>query len=394
MTINQSAIHSDIAIPPGEYLEEIIEELGMTKEELARRMDRPAPKLSRIFKGEKAITPDTAIQFEKVLGVPAHIWIGLEAEYRLIIARDQEEKGRRKLMDEGHLIARYRYNDLVKIGQLPKYNQTIEKVAALQRFFGVTSLNTIPELSRYRAAFRGKSHENRTRSPHALSAWLRLGEKRANRMACSPFKKKDLRRLLPELRRMSRQHPETFIEDLRYKMAETGIAWMIVPVLPKINAYGAAFWIRRDKAVLMMTLQSEWADEFWHRLFHGIGHFLLHKPQMIFIEDENPITEHPVFEAEADRFAADTLIPPKEYAQFLQEGDFCPDAILRFADRIEIDAGIVVERLQQDKWIEPSEKDHLRARYDWRSFPERDVMGPSFSSASPQNQPLRITPLP
>lgn len=42
---------SDLAIPPGKYLEEVIGELGMTKDELATRMARPATKLSQIFKG-------------------------------------------------------------------------------------------------------------------------------------------------------------------------------------------------------------------------------------------------------------------------------------------------------------------------------------------------------
>ena len=83
---------SNLAIPPGEYLAEVIAERGMTKSDLARRMGRPATKLSPIFKGKKAITPETALQLEKVLGVPAHIWTGLEAEYRLTLARNAENQ--------------------------------------------------------------------------------------------------------------------------------------------------------------------------------------------------------------------------------------------------------------------------------------------------------------
>lgn len=50
-------------------------------------MNRPAAKLGAIFKGEKAITSETALQLEKVTGVPAHIWTGLESEYRLTLAK-------------------------------------------------------------------------------------------------------------------------------------------------------------------------------------------------------------------------------------------------------------------------------------------------------------------
>ena len=91
MMTKENNIYSNLPIPPGEFLEEVIEDLGMSKDELARRMDRPAGKLTAIFSGDKAITPDTALQLEKVTSVPAHIWTGLESEYRLTLARLQEQ---------------------------------------------------------------------------------------------------------------------------------------------------------------------------------------------------------------------------------------------------------------------------------------------------------------
>ena len=85
----ETEIYSDLAIPPGEYLEEVIGELKITKKELAQRMNCPASKLNAVFKGKKAITPDMAFQFEKIFGVPAHVWIGLESEYRLTLAHQK-----------------------------------------------------------------------------------------------------------------------------------------------------------------------------------------------------------------------------------------------------------------------------------------------------------------
>ena len=88
-------IVSNLPIPPREYLEEVIENLGMSKGELATRMGRPQAKLSAIFSGKKAITADTALQIERATGVPAHIWTGLEAEYRASLhhAGVYEQKG-------------------------------------------------------------------------------------------------------------------------------------------------------------------------------------------------------------------------------------------------------------------------------------------------------------
>ena len=70
----------------------MIAELGMTKAKLAKRMNRPVSNLSAMFTGDKPIRPDTALQLEKLVGVSAHIWIGLEAEYRLTLARQETER--------------------------------------------------------------------------------------------------------------------------------------------------------------------------------------------------------------------------------------------------------------------------------------------------------------
>lgn len=74
--------HSDQAIPPGEYLKEVIGELGITKDELAKRKEWPSAMLSRILKGVDSIDGTTALKLEKMLGVPAHIWLDLDRDYR------------------------------------------------------------------------------------------------------------------------------------------------------------------------------------------------------------------------------------------------------------------------------------------------------------------------
>jgi HTH-type transcriptional regulator/antitoxin HigA len=85
-------LYSDLAIPPGEFLAEVLENRRISQAELARRMGRPIPAINEIVKGEKAITPETALQLEQVLGVPARIWTGLEARFQLVLARQKEER--------------------------------------------------------------------------------------------------------------------------------------------------------------------------------------------------------------------------------------------------------------------------------------------------------------
>ena len=72
----------DSVSPPGETLYELLEDFGMTQKELAERMNRPEKTINEIVKGKTAITPDTAIQLERVLGTPGHFWIQREAQYQ------------------------------------------------------------------------------------------------------------------------------------------------------------------------------------------------------------------------------------------------------------------------------------------------------------------------
>ena len=363
MATNQE-IYSDLAIPPGEYLEEVIGDLGMTKDELAKRMNRPAPKLSAIFKGDKAITPDTALKLEKVVGVPAHVWTGLEAEYRLALARRHHDEEQERLKREGHMISRFRYADLVRLGVVAKKTRPTDKVLALHKFFGVTSLDTVLGLRRYQAAFRSGK---KGRSPEAVVTWLRMGELQAQRTPCAPFQKKRLKGSLEAVRAMTRSSPENFQEELHQLLTDSGVALVLCPHLPGTYAHGATFWLGRDKAVAMMTLRYKWADVFWFSLFHELGHILFHNRQAVILEGDNAHSAQKALEDEADQFAANTLIPRKAYGAFVKKRRFFAKDIEWFARQVGISTGIAVGRLQKEGHIRPSWHNSLRMRFEWKS---------------------------
>jgi len=364
MMIDQN-IHSDLAIPPGEYLEEVLVELGMTKDELARRMDRPAPKLSAIFKGRKAITPETALRLEKVVGVPAQIWTGLESEYRLALARMQGKKEQEQLKAESKFVTLYRYAELVKMGVVKKFTRPIDKVIALQHFFGVTSLEAIPGLKRYHPAFRASRKVTKGSNPEAIASWLRMGERAAAQIHCAPFNPDALEKAVDKIRAMTCQPPEQFQGALQKILTASGVALIICPHMRSTGIHGATFWMGSDKAVVMMTIRYKWADIFWFSLYHELGHILLHGRNTTVLEGENGDTQSTIKEAQANRYAADTLIPTENYKEFINNDSFYPNDIQRFADRLGIATGIVVGRLQNGGLLEPSWHNDLRERFEW-----------------------------
>ena len=356
--------HSDLAIPPGEFLEEVIADLGMNKDELARRMNRPPAKLSAIFRGDKTITPDTALQLEKVVGVPAHVWTGLESEYRLTLARQQQKAEEQRLKDEQHYVAKFCYQELLRFGYVAKKTILTEKVLELHRFFGVTSLKTVASLSRYQPAFRIWEKKRSDCSPEATAAWLRVGEIEAHKIDCDSFNKTALKTQMTEIRTFTQDEPERFVETLTERLASAGVVLVILPHLPKTYAHGATFWLGKQKAVALLTIRGSWADIFWFSLFHELGHLLLHGKQVVFLENEN--VDDNEMEKEANDFAGHVLIPENAYREFVRVGSFYAKDIVRFADEVYIHPGIVVGRLQHDKYIDPSWHNKLRVRLRWK----------------------------
>lgn len=359
-----TAVQTDLAIPPGEYLEEVLEDFGMAKDELARRMGRPASKLSPIFRGRKAITPDTALQLEKVVGIPAHIWTRLEADYRLVLARQQEEKELERLKEETPLIKLFCYAVLANIGAVPKLTKGMDKVLALQKFFGVTSLNNVITLRRYEAAFRCGA-KKKERSPEAVAAWLRLGELRAREIDCAPFNKRRLEAALTEIRGMTMQPPDTFLPLLTDLLSGVGVAMVLFPHFPKTYAHGATFPIGREKTVLMLSIRGKWADIFWFSLFHELGHILLHDRSKIIVEYDNGDPKMQKQETEADGFASDILVSKDKWSDFIVRKSFHFEDIRMFACEVGVDAGIVVGRLQYEGFLKPAWGNKQRTRYEW-----------------------------
>jgi antitoxin HigA-1 len=75
-------------IPPGEVLyEEFMKPLGISINALAREISVPPNRVSDIVNGKRSITADTALRLGKYFGVSPELWLGLQADYDLRIAK-------------------------------------------------------------------------------------------------------------------------------------------------------------------------------------------------------------------------------------------------------------------------------------------------------------------
>ena len=71
-------------IHPGEILkEEFLKPLNITMYRLAKDTDVPAIRISKIVKGKRAITADTALRLAKYFNNSPEFWLNLQLHYDL-----------------------------------------------------------------------------------------------------------------------------------------------------------------------------------------------------------------------------------------------------------------------------------------------------------------------
>ena len=73
---------------PGQDLSEIyMKEMGVNQSQLAEKCNCSPRKINEIVNAKRAVSPQFAIELEKVLGTSAGMWVRMQAEYDLWLAR-------------------------------------------------------------------------------------------------------------------------------------------------------------------------------------------------------------------------------------------------------------------------------------------------------------------
>lgn len=359
----QNQYQPDYVSPPGETLAEALQERSMSQAELARRTGRPKKTINEIIKGKTTITPETALQLERALGIPARFWNNRQQQYDQHQAALQEEKQLR-----GHLdwLQRFSIRAMINLGWIREAPDDLDQLRELLNFLAIASPQQWDDLLQTKAVFRKTAaYES---DPADVTAWLRQGEIEAQNIHCRPYDAARFKKtLFEDIRPLTVHPPDRFVPELVRLCAGAGVAVVFVPQLPKARVSGATRWLTSEKALIQLSLRYKTDDHLWFSFFHEAGHILLHGKRDFFLEnDEDDQTEK---EKEADKFAADLLIPPDELQTFLNSwtpGRYpSTTAVRAFASRIGVAPGIVVGRLQHDGHVPFTHFNNLKQRLAW-----------------------------
>jgi HTH-type transcriptional regulator / antitoxin HigA len=358
----QDQYNPDYTVIPGETLEEVIETIGMSQAELALRTGRPKKTINGIIQGKVAITADTALQFERVLGIPANFWNNLQSQYQETVARMQEERRLQRQLD---WLNDFPIAEMGRLGWIELIEQPMQQVKGILRFFGVATPDQWQAVwGSVDFAFR-RSHAYQSK-PKAVAAWLRRGEIEAQDVATLPYNLAGFRSALQEIRALTVEPPDVLQPKLVELCAKAGVAVVFVPELRGLHVSGVTRWLTPSKALIQLSLHYKTDDQLWFTFFHEAGHILLHGKRNVFLEEGNNEESSDAKEPEADSFAGDLLIPRDDLQQLVRQPDFVSKAaILRFARQLGIAPGIVIGRLQHDGHLPYSHCNDLKQHYVW-----------------------------
>jgi len=334
----------DYVISPGEILEETLMSRGLQKVEVAERCGLSAKQVSLILSGKAPVTPETAINLERILGVSANVWNNLEAKFRLSKARERDSS---ELSKHGEWLRSFPVKELIRKGIIEKSEDVATGVSHLLDFFGVGSVDAWSDhCKRLQVSFR-RSPTFRS-SFESLVTWLRLGELEAAEVDCATYDKSAFETALKKIRKLSCEVPAVFEPKMRELCASAGVAVVFVGELPGTHLSGATCWLSPNKAMMVLSLRYKTDDHLWFTLFHEAGHIKLHGKKGFFI-DEDKQESFSEEELAADLFATNQLIPRKAYRKLVRMGKYDEENIIGFAKSINIAPGIVVGRLQHEE---------------------------------------------
>lgn len=347
----------DYLTAPGEILSEYLDSYGMSQAELADRLGASKKTVNEIIKAKAPITTEMALKLEKVFERPAHFWRNLESRYSEAFARAEEAE---RLKDNLDWLKQIPIKKMVEFGWIKKFTKKSEQLTEVLRFYGVASRQQWQEVwETHQVAYR----QSQTHKAHAeaVSAWLRQGEIEAQRNACGNFNRIGFLEILNKARGWTTESPQVFAPKIIEQCATVGVSVVFLPELPRMGISGATRWIGGNP-IMQLSLRYKRDDQLWFTFFHEAGHILKHGKKEVFLESNKLDDEK---EREANNFAANHLIPRVEWAKFTEKRDFFDQSIVEFSDQLGIAPGIVVGRLQREKFLKFSQGTRFFVRLKW-----------------------------
>jgi HTH-type transcriptional regulator/antitoxin HigA len=345
---------TNYAVAPGEYLEEWIDEQGLSQQRVADLLGCSRKQVNEIVNGRAPVTNDTAIRLERVVGIPADSWLRYEAAYRADLARITDQENLAAHVDE------LDPNAVSYLRTLGATKATRRAPGALVSDFlafhrcgtwdAYVHLHETASTGDY--ALAALKESGAEIDPTVLTTWLRAAE------LAEPFERgrgyvydsERLRAALPRLRSRAAVPDTTMLRDIANMLADVGVVFMVVEPPKRFPLLGMTRWI--DKRVPVIQQTGRWGKDgfvIW-ALFHELGHLLNDPRGEMHLEYSTERKRNSAAEKAANAFAMDVLFGESGIEPFV--GLTRDGAIADAARRLGISPGVAVHQMHRRRLLD------------------------------------------
>lgn len=252
-----------LAIPPGAYVQEELDEPGWTQLDLADILGRPIRLVNEIISGKRAITPETAQGLAAAFGTTAQLWMNLESTYRLRLAAPVANE---IVTRRAQLFTLAPIRDMQRRGWIKEKTDGVEELELeLKRFYGIATMDQPLVLSI--ATRRTMTSDGLT---PAQTAWCVRARQLAAVQIVAAFDHSRFEKLEDELRRLAAFPKDA--KKLPDVLARYGVRFVVVEPLPGAKIDGAAFWLDEGSPAIAVSMRFDRIDAFWFIVMHECSH--------------------------------------------------------------------------------------------------------------------------
>lgn len=254
--------------PPGEYLRDELHDRGWSVTEFAEIIGRPIQVVSEILNGKKEITTETAFEFGEALGTSPDLWINLQTNYRLFMARQKPAQDLRPVA------RRARLRNLVPLtkararGWLPDTDDLDLLEDAVRNLLEIESLDDRPSFAV--AARRANTAESITPEQ---AGWLGHVRSVARTRSVAQFDLDALEACAAEIPSRTEAGPSE-LGELIPLLADCGVVLVFADGLPGGKLDGAVTFVG-ENPVIGLTARGDRFDGVLYTLLHECAHLTL-----------------------------------------------------------------------------------------------------------------------
>lgn len=348
---------NEFIVPTGRIIKEYLDTQGINQKDLSIRTGLSEKHISHVLNSNSRLTEEFALKIEKVLvGITATYLLNYEAKYRESIAR-YEEIAHLNNINLKDVAKKFHFKEVFCGLDLPLVDQAVEmlkllKISAFENFE--------PAYSNLLYEFMQDGGEKA-----AIAVWLNLCEKEIELQnkeideIC--YDEKILISSLNKYKLIANNDDlEKSIESCRKLCNKLGIYLVFCDAITNCKVRGALTTYNHHPSI-MLSGRFRTHDHIWFAFIHELGHLIKHynKKDIIISYEDSENTED-VKEQEANKFARDFFVDPKDYSIFIRTNQFSEDKIRIFAKSQGVLPGIIVARLQHEGIISYDKLHHLK----------------------------------